>query len=162
MVGRTFRLVFVVVLAVAMFAGGWLYATFRPGTTVDRASLPTLERAFVDQMKGATLVGAFTVAGRDDRPANPDRYEINSVEKVGGDTWRFNTHMQYGKVDVTLPVVVTMLWSGDTPMITMTDLEIPTLGTFTARVFFYGDRYAGTWQHGKVGGHMYGMIEKAP
>jgi hypothetical protein len=27
------------------------------------------------------------------------------------------------------------------------------------RLFFYGDRYAGTWQHGKVG-HMSGRIEK--
>lgn len=157
---RLIRLVFVVVLAVAMFAAGWLYATLQPGTRVERASLSVLEQAFVDQMKGATLVGSFTVVGREDRPASPDRYEINSVEKVGGDTWRFNTHMQYGKVDVTLPVVVTMLWAGDTPIITMTDVEIPTLGIFTARVFFYGDRYAGTWQHGQVGGHMYGKIEK--
>ena len=36
---------------------------------------------------------------------------------------------------------------------------IPGLGTFTARVMFYGDRYAGTWQHGKAGGHMWGQIE---
>jgi hypothetical protein len=35
------------------------------------------------------------------------------------------------------------------------------MGTFTARVLFYEDRYAGTWQHGKVGGHMFGKIEKA-
>jgi hypothetical protein len=27
-------------------------------------------------------------------------------------------------------------------------------------VFFYGDLYAGTWQHGAVGGHMSGRIEK--
>ena len=38
---------------------------------------------------------------------------------------------------------------------------VPTLGTFTARVLFYGDRYVGTWQHGKVGGHMFGKIEPA-
>jgi hypothetical protein len=155
-----FRLVFVALLAAAMFAAGWLYATLQPGTTVERASLSTLERAFVDQMQGATLVGSFTVAGREDRPANPDRYEISTVEKVGGDRWRFHTHMQYGKIDVTLPVVVTMLWSGDTPIIMMTEAAIPTLGTFSARVLFYGDRYAGTWQHGAVGGHMYGTIEK--
>jgi hypothetical protein len=58
---------------------------------------------------------------------------------------------------MTLPIA----WAGDTPMISMTDLAIPGLGTFTCRVFFYGDRYAGTWQHGKVGGHMWGMIERA-
>jgi hypothetical protein len=160
MLGRLLRLVFLVLFAVAMFAGGWLYATIQPGTRVERAALSTLERGFVDQMKGSTLVGWFTIAGREDRPANPDRYEIHSVEKIEGDEWRFNTRMQYGKIDVTLPVVVTMLWSGDTPMITMTDVTIPSLGTFTARVFFYGDRYAGTWQHGDIGGHMYGKIEK--
>jgi len=27
-------------------------------------------------------------------------------------------------------------------------------------LFFYGDRYAGTWQHGEVGGLMSGRIEK--
>ena len=42
----------------------------------------------------------------------------------------------------------------------MTDLAIPNLGTFTARVVIYDGRYAGTWQHGKVGGNLFGRIEK--
>ena len=47
-------------------------------------------------------------------------------------------------------------------MIQVTDLKIPLVGEgFTARVLFYGDRYAGTWQHGKIGGHMWGTIESA-
>ncbi len=46
-------------------------------------------------------------------------------------------------------------------MVSLTDLTIPGLGTFTARVLFYEDRYAGTWQHGKVGGHMFGKIQPA-
>jgi hypothetical protein len=45
-------------------------------------------------------------------------------------------------------------------MIMLTDLEIPGVGTYTARVFFYEDRYAGTWQGGRVGGHMFGRVEK--
>jgi hypothetical protein len=53
-----------------------------------------------------------------------------------------------------------MRFNGDTPMIMMTDTSLPGIGTFTVRVFFYGDRYAGTWQHGKVGGAMSGRIEK--
>jgi len=144
-----------------VFALGWSAGTFGIGRRVPRASLTDLERQFTDRMHGATLVGLFTVAGREDRPASPDRYEISSVEKVGGNDWRFNARIRYGNVDVTLPIVVTMLWAGDTPMITMTDVTIPTLGTFTARVFFYGDRYAGTWQHGNVGGQMFGRIEKS-
>ena len=30
---------------------------------------------------------------------------------------------------------------------------------FSARVLFYDDRYAGTWDHGDYGGMMYGTIE---
>ena len=68
--------------------------------------------------------------------------------------------MRHGTTDVTLPVTVPMRWIDDTPMVMLTDLSIPALGTFTARVFFYDGRYAGTWQHGStVGGHMYGRIE---
>ena len=68
--------------------------------------------------------------------------------------------MKYGSVDVTVPVTVTMLWAGDTPMITITDLTIPTVGTWTARVFFSGDQYAGTWAGHGFSGHMFGQIQK--
>jgi hypothetical protein len=49
---------------------------------------------------------------------------------------------------------------GDTPIIPMTDMAVPGLGTFTARVMFYRGRYAGTWQHDTVGGHLWGIIER--
>lgn len=157
---RLLRLALTLVLMVVMFGLGWVVARTRVGSAVDRASLTDLERQFTDRMKGVALVGRFTIAGREDRQASPDRYEVASVEKVGPNDWRFNVRIQYGKVDVTLPVVVTMLWAADTPMVSMTEVAIPTLGTFSARVLFHGDRYAGTWQHGDVGGHMFGRIEK--
>ena len=147
-------------LLVLTFATGWLTAKFRVGSRVDRASLSDQERQFTDRLKGVALVGRFTVAGQEDRQPNPDRYEIASVEKVGASEWRFNARMKYGTMDVSLPVVVPIEWAGDTPVITMTDVAIPSRGTFTVRILFYGDRYAGTWQHGQVGGHMFGRIEK--
>ena len=37
----------------------------------------------------------------------------------------------------------------------------PGWARFTARVFFHGDLYAGTWEHvGSGGGHMFGRIER--
>jgi len=45
-------------------------------------------------------------------------------------------------------------------MIMMTNTSLPALGTFTVRLIFYEDRYAGSWQHEKVGGLMSGRIEK--
>ena len=52
-------------------------------------------------------------------------------------------------------------WVGDVPVITMQDLSIPGLGTFSAHVVIDGQKYAGTWAHGKVGGHLYGKISKS-
>ena len=140
------------------FAIGWLVAKTGIGSAMDLESMPELERQFAQRMRAVSLVGRFTIAGREDEPARPDRYDIASVEKVGDDRWRFNVRIRYGERDVTLPVAVTMRWTDDTPMVMLTDTTIPTLGTFTARVFFYEDRYAGTWQHGETGGHMFGNI----
>jgi hypothetical protein len=147
-------------LLILTFAVGWLTGRTGIGSVVDPESLSDAERAFAERMTGAALVGQFTIAGREDRARRPERYDLSSVEKVGDDLWRFNARMRYGDTDVTVPVVVPMRFLGETPMISLTDLTIPTLGTFTARVLFHGDRYSGTWQHGDYGGHMFGRIEK--
>jgi hypothetical protein len=150
-----------VVVILAVFAGGWLSGRLGLGSTVDQASLTDLERRFSEQMHGSALVGYFTIAGREDRPARPDRYDIAAVEKIGDDLWRFSARVRHDTFDVTVPVAVPVRWIGDTPVIMMTDTSLPGLGTFTVRLFFYGDRYSGTWQHGEYGGHMFGRIEKA-
>jgi hypothetical protein len=150
----------VVVLLLAIFGGGWLVGRLGIGSAVRPASLTDLERQFTERMRDASLIGSFTVAGREDRTPRSDRYDISSVEKVGDDLWRFNAGMHCCGVNGTIPVVVPMRWNGDTPMIMMTDTSLPGLGTFTVRLFFYGDRYAGTWQHGAIGGQMSGRIEK--
>jgi hypothetical protein len=152
-------LVAVLLLIALGAAAGFLAARLGVGSRVATVDLPSVERQFAERMQNVALIGSFTVSGGEDRGPREDRYDISSVEKVGDDQWRFNAKI--GELGVTLPVVVTMKFVGDTPMITITDLTIPTLGTFTARVFFYGDRYAGTWQHGaRGGGHMFGRIEK--
>ena len=159
-VGRLFRFAVLLVLLVVMFGGGWAVGRLGLLSTVPVASLSDRERQFSERMQGASLVGYFTVSGRTRREPEEDRYDISSVEKVADDRWRFNVRMRHGTYDVTLPVVVPMKWVDDTPVVTLTDWEIPKVGTFTCRVLFHGDRYAGTWQHGAIGGLMYGRIEK--
>jgi hypothetical protein len=146
----------------AIFAGGWLTGRLGIGSVVDPESLTDLERQFTESMREVTMIGSFTVAGREDRTPRSDRYDISSIEKVGDDLWRFNARMNCCGMGESgsIPIVVPMRWVGDTPVIMMTDTSLPGIGTFTVRVFFYGDRYSGTWQHGKVGGHMSGRIEK--
>ena len=156
---RGIRIAALLLVMIFIFGAGWIVAKAGYGAEVAPASLSDLERQFADRMRGVSMVGRFTIDGREDRPAQPDRYDIASVEKVGDDLWRFNAKI--GESGVTLPLVVTIRWAGDTPMILLTDFTIPSMGTFMTRVFFYRDHYAGTWSNEKgIGGHMFGRLEK--
>lgn len=117
---------------------------------------------FEKLLSGAKLVGKFTILGRDPAKLPKEEYTIKSVKKMPqGDKWLFTANVKYGNLNVTLPFPLDVKWAGDTPLITMTNVTIPTLGTFSCRVLFYNGKYAGTWTHGKVGGHMFGTIERA-
>ena len=147
------------VVLIVVFGLGWLTAATGAGQEADLASLTDLEREFTERMRNVVLVGHFTIEGQERRDGLPERYEISEVTKLEGDRWRFDVHLTYGSVDATLPVVVPMVWAGDTPMVSITDFAIPGLGEeFGARVVFYDSRYAGTWDHGRYGGMMYGTI----
>lgn len=118
------------------------------------------EAAFEKMLSGVVLTGSFTVDGREPETPRAESYRIESVRKVAGNLWTFTTHIKYGKVDARLPITVPVEWAGDTPMVSLTDATLPGLGeAFSARVVFYDGRYAGTWQHGQVGGHMFGSIK---
>lgn len=149
----------IIILVLLAFGGGWLMGLTRIGAAVDPVNLPDVERAFIEKMNGAAMVGYFTMRGRDMRDGPPDRYDIYSVEKVGEDLWRF--HARVGEVGLTVPVVVRMEFVDDTPVIVMTDAGVPGMGEgFSARVLFHDDQYAGTWGHGERGGLMFGRIER--
>jgi hypothetical protein len=120
-----------------------------------------LIRKLESDLANVKLVGRYTSAGREDREPRPEEYTISSAVKLPeGDMWLLKTRIKYGDKDATVPIPLEIKWAGDTPIITLTDLAIPGLGTFTSRVVIYGDRYAGTWQHGSAGGHLFGRIEK--
>jgi hypothetical protein len=58
---------------------------------------------------------------------------------------------------------VEVRWAGDTAVIMLTNVSLPGMqGKFSTRLLIDGDRYAGTWSHDKVGGHMWGSIKKQP
>ena len=120
----------------------------------------TLEQAFAAKLTNAALSGSFTTDGKDSGTQKPDRYQIVSAKKLKGDDWLITAKMKVGQDQIDIPIPIKVYWANDTPVMSLTDLTIPGVGTFTARVMFYGDRYAGTWQHGEVGGHMWGLVEK--
>ena len=114
---------------------------------------------FEKDMSGVKLLGQFTIDGGGKQAK--EEYTILKVKKLPAkDLWLFTARVKYGKTDLTLPMPIPVKWAGDTPVISMDKLKIPLLGTFSAQVVLDGNRYAGTWRHGKVGGHLFGSIEK--
>ncbi len=149
-------------LALAALLGVFA-ATGSADDSPENAKQAAREQAFIDLLSGKTMVGSFSIDGRDDTSARPERYEIGDVKKLEGGVWTIEARIVYGKVDAKVPVPVKVDWAGETPMIIVDDLSLPLVGSeFAARVLFHGDRYAGTWQHGDVGGHMWGKIEDTP
>jgi len=139
---RALLLVGAILAAVAIF-----FLT-RGGTSQSESER---NEAFTRRMSGVTLVGNSTMDNRDGI-SGPERYHIDSIAHVAGDTWLFRTRLNYSGKEIPVPIPLTVRWAGDTPVITLTDLAIPGVGTFTARIVLYRDRYAGTWSAQKGGG----------
>jgi hypothetical protein len=122
------------------------------------------EAALAKMLSGATLEGSFTASGREGDDANKltsDKYTLGEVKNVGGNNWVFPTRIQYSDKDFTLPLTLPIEWAGDTPVVVVDNVGLPGLGTFSARVLFFNDHYAGYWQHGEVGGNLFGRIHRA-
>lgn len=120
--------------------------------------------ALTEQLNRVRFRGHFTIV-RDGKTQSQqeEEYVIQSAKKLPqGDKWQLNATIRYGKVNATVPLVLDIKWADQTPVITLDKLTIPGLGTFSARVLIHENRYAGTWQHDQVGGHLYGTIEKLP
>jgi hypothetical protein len=149
--------VFVLVLAT-------LGAALAPALPAQAESQADREAAFAARMTGAKLIGKFSVwtPQGEQMPAQDDSYDVSELTRGEGDTWVFHYTMSYGGGNkLTVPIPVTVLWAGDTPVLTMTNQAVEGLGVFSVRVVVYGDRYAGTWQAPTAGGHMWGRVEPA-
>ncbi len=110
-------------------------------------------------LTGCKMTGKFTILGQDKEPEE-DSYElVRAMKGDEGDIWLITAKMK----DKTYPPIpVEIIWSGDTPVITLTNVTIPGMGAgFSCRIVIYDGLYAGTWGHGKTIGHMFGKIERA-
>jgi hypothetical protein len=122
-----------------------------------RKAAPNPESQFEQMMTGAVLVGHSTLDGRQGL-SGEERYSIDRVHKLAGDVWMFQSRMKLEGHEIPLPIPVNIKWAGDTPVIEVTDMSIPGMGTYTARVVLYRDRYAGTWSGKDHGGQLFGAI----
>lgn len=128
-----------------------------------------LEKQFKESLTGAVLEGIWQVTGKGGLKGNEplseprkERYTIAGVEKAGDEHWIISARIEYGDTDVTVPVLVRVIWAGDTPVVTIDDLAIPLIGAYSARVIFHHGFYSGIWYStGKnYGGILSGRIIK--
>ncbi len=119
----------------------------------------TLDKEFAEKLTNVELVGTFTNRAGEQKK---DSYTILRTVKGEGDEWAITAKIEYKGLALPVEMKLPVKWAGDTPVISLTNKAIPGFGTFTARVMFYGDEYAGTWSGGKNGGLMWGKIVKLP
>jgi hypothetical protein len=127
------------------------------------------EQALQKLLSGAELRGSFTVLGTEQSDEKNDKapklsseaYDLVEVKKLPSGLWLFKTRIRYGQHDVTLPISLPIEWAGDTPVVIVDNVGFPGLGTYSARVLFHGDRYAGYWQGADHGGHLFGTISRS-
>jgi hypothetical protein len=136
-------------------------AATTPAVPTTQPTQAELEKKFEETMTGAVLVGRFTTRGREQNPKE-DRYTIVSAKKLFGELWVITAQIEYRGNAVAIPLVVPVKWAGDTPVISVTDLTIPRMGTYTARVMIFRGQYSGMWDAGDHGGLMWGAIERPP
>ncbi|MFQ5461574.1 MAG: hypothetical protein ACE5E5_03005 [Phycisphaerae bacterium] len=138
------------------------------GTPVDGSPEEHAARQrFKDDLTDAVLSGTWQMTLGDgiSKPVTlsdpqPESYTIGRVEPAAGDFWVINARIKYADKDVELPVLVRVIFSGDTPIITVDNLTVPMIGTYSARVMIYKGFYAGTWFGKGYGGVLSGKITK--
>ena len=124
-----------------------------------KRSAEELEKIFKDTLTKATMSGRW--CGLKDGQLGPDKedkYSIVGAVKIGGDKWLIHTRIQFNKQEIVAPIPVEVKWAGDTPVITVDNLQYPGGGTYSARVLIYDHTYAGTWSGGDHAGLMNGVI----
>lgn len=125
-----------------------------------------LEAKFKEMMTGVTMSGRWCslkdgVLGEQKN----EKYTIVSAEKGNGDAWIINAKMRYGGQEIVAPIPVQVKWAGDAAVMVVDALKIPgpngsSGNSYSARVLFYDNTYAGTWSGGNHAGLLKGVIVK--
>ncbi len=121
-------------------------------------ALSEREAAFSRMLTNARLVGFFTADDAADDELHKDSYLIKTVSKIDDKTWRFEAVIEMGGMSFPFALPLPVEWAGDTPVLSVTDMAFPMVGTYTARVLFYDDQYVGVWTGKEHGGQMFGRV----
>ena len=104
------------------------------------------ENAFSAMLKNATLNGTWapidkSLLGDDQK----DGYEIVSATKKEGDVWVLVSKMKFQGQEMQIPIPVRVKFAGDTAVMILNNLPLGDGTTWSARILFHDDVYAGSW-----------------
>ncbi|MEZ6016474.1 MAG: PQQ-binding-like beta-propeller repeat protein [Planctomycetota bacterium] len=117
------------------------------------------EAEFAQLLTNVRLEGFTTMSGEEGLKA--DSYSLTKVSKQADGRWKFEAVIHFGKRPVPLAISLPVEWAGDTPVISVTKLSVPLMGTYDARVLFYDGQYVGVWSGAGHGGQIFGKIVPA-
>lgn len=122
-----------------------------------------MEAEFSAMLKGATLKGTWAAVG----PAglgedNKDGYQVVEAKKVKGDKWVLVSRFNYKGQQLDIPVPVDVKFAGDTAVMILNNLPTGDGATWSARILFHEDVYAGSWWEStkKKGGILSGIVSR--
>lgn len=145
-----------VVLAVVLLAACRQAAEADGEVDVDR------QQAFVERYSNIALRGGATDSAKAgvqmDDPDKPSPYRIVGWQQRGPGALTALAVFGAGPLSMPVPVPVQLDWAGEVPVLRLSEVRIPGIGTYSATWFFHGDRFAGTWQGTGHGGHFFGDI----
>lgn len=125
-----------------------------------------LESKFKAMMTGVTMSGHWcSVKDGALGEQKNEKYTIVSAEKGNGDAWIIHAKMSYGGKEIVAPIPVQVKWAGDAAVMIVDALKIPgptgySGNSYSARVLFHDNTYAGTWSGGNHAGLLKGIITK--
>ena len=118
----------------------WLLAMVVPATLVFAYTRQRSDPADADRdrqveqlLNGVTLVGRSTTTGRDTL-SSEERYVIEGVTRISGETWMVRSRFQYSGRDIPIVIPVQIRWAGDTPVLCLTDFAIQKLVEHSAEL----------------------------
>lgn len=111
-----------------------------------RAETQEIEKAFSAMLTNATLNGTWAPIDKrllgDDQK---DGYEIVRATKKEADQWVLVSKMKFNGQELQIPIPVIVKFAGDTAVMVLNNLPLGDGTTWSARILFHDDVYAGSW-----------------
>lgn len=145
----------------ALVSAGFLLGFAIPAGSQE-ADIAALETAFAASLKNATLTGSWIpVSGGSAGEQKKDSYRVVRAAKVEGDRWEIVSLMRRQGQEIEVPIPVTVKWAGDTAVMILDNAATGGGKSYSARVLFHNDRYAGSWwASDEPGGLLSGVVTR--